>query len=97
MLDTFFRTHRYLIEHTQAPVQRALMNEIDWHHRLTGSCEMGRRAFAERHNVDLNGSMTVAEFIRLTENDYGGNVIRKLRAHYEVSTEARAEELEKKC
>ena len=36
MLDTFFRTHRYLIEHTQAPVQRALMNEIDWHHRLIG-------------------------------------------------------------
>lgn len=85
------------VENHDAEKQYPNMDFFDWHHRLTGSCEMGRRAFAERHNVDLNGSMTVAEFIRLTENDYGGNVIRKLRAHYEVSTEARTEELEKKC
>ena len=73
------------IENHDAEKQYPNMDFFDWHHRLTGSCEMGRRAFAERHNVDLNGSMTVAEFIRLTENDYGGNVIRKLRAHYEVT------------
>lgn len=85
------------VENHDAEKQYPNMDFFDWHHRLTGSCEMGRRAFAERHNVDLNSSMTVSEFIRLTENDYGGNVIRKLRAHYEVSTEARAEELEKKC
>lgn len=58
------------------------MDFFEWHHRLTGSCEMGRRAFAERHNVDLNGSMTVAEFIRLTENDYGGTVIKKIKPYY---------------
>ena len=73
------------IENHDAEKQYPNMDFFDWHHRLTGSCEMGRRAFAERHNVDLNGSMTVAEFIRLAENDYGGNVIRKLRAHYEVT------------
>ena len=68
------------VENHDAEKQYPNMDFFDWHHRLTGSCEMGRRAFAERHNVDLNGSMTVAEFIRLTENDYGGNVIRKLSA-----------------
>ena len=73
------------VENHDAEKQYPNMDFFDWHHRLTGSCEMGRRAFAERHNVDLNGSMTVAEFIRLTENDYGRNVIRKLRAHYEVT------------
>ena len=34
----------------------------DWHHRLTGSCEMGRNTFAAEHGIDLNSDMfTVAE------------------------------------
>ena len=53
-----------------------------WHHRLTGSCEAGRLAFARDHQVDLDGSMTVEEFIALTEHAYGGEVIRKLRETY---------------
>ena len=50
-----------------------------WHHRLTGSCEMGRKQFAKNHGIDLeNGMYTVEEFIEITKNDYGGNVIRQL-------------------
>lgn len=55
---------------------------FSWHHRLTGSCEAGRLAFAKDHQVDLDGSMTVEEFIALTEHAYGGEVIRKLRETY---------------
>ena len=52
---------------------------FDWHNRLTGSCEMGRKAFARDHGIDIeNGEMTVDEFIRLTRNAYGGEVIRDL-------------------
>ena len=36
MLETFFRIHQFLLEHTQAPVRRALMDEIDWKQRLIG-------------------------------------------------------------
>ena len=36
MLETFFRTHQYLVEHTDAPVRRALMDEINWRDRLIG-------------------------------------------------------------
>ena len=54
-----------------------------WHHRLTGSCEMGRRQFARDHGIDVErGSMTPEDFIRLTESAYGGSTIRKLRALY---------------
>lgn len=35
-MESFFRTHAYLVEHTHAPVRRALMDEIDWHDRLIG-------------------------------------------------------------
>ena len=36
MLETFFRIHQFLLEHTQASVRRALMDEIDWKQRLIG-------------------------------------------------------------
>ena len=35
-MEAFFRTHRYLVEHTNAPVRRMLMDEIDWNDRLIG-------------------------------------------------------------
>ena len=56
----------------------------DWHHRLTGSCDMGRSEFAKRHGYRLTDDelLTVEEFIRLTKNSYGGSVIRKLREAY---------------
>lgn len=55
-----------------------------WHHRLTGSCDMGRSEFAKRHGYKLTDDelLTVEEFIKLTENSYGGSVIRKLRDAY---------------
>ena len=35
-MEVFFRTHRYLVEHTNAPVRRTLMDEIDWSDRMIG-------------------------------------------------------------
>ena len=35
-MDAFFRTHTYLVEHTNAPVHRTLMDEIDWNNRMIG-------------------------------------------------------------
>jgi hypothetical protein len=35
-MEAFFRTHRYLVEHTNAPVRRTLMDEIDWNDRMIG-------------------------------------------------------------
>lgn len=35
-MEAFFRTHRYLVEHINAPVRRLLMDEIDWSDRLIG-------------------------------------------------------------
>ena len=51
----------------------------DWHHRLTGSCDMGRKQFARDHGVDLeHGMMTLTEFLELTKDAYGGDVIQKV-------------------
>lgn len=40
---------------------------------------MGREQFARDHDVSLDGEMTVAEFIALTENAYGGEAIKRLK------------------
>ena len=53
---------------------------FEWHHKLTGSCLMGRQQFAKDHDVDLEGEMTVEEFIELTKNSFGGDIIKKLES-----------------
>ncbi|MDO5525269.1 MAG: AAA family ATPase [Prevotella sp.] len=35
-MEIFFRTHRYLVEHTNVPLRRDIMDEIDWSDRLIG-------------------------------------------------------------
>ncbi len=35
-MDAFYRTHKYLLEHIGSPVNRLLMDEIDFSHRLIG-------------------------------------------------------------
>ena len=51
---------------------------FEWHHKLTRSCLMGRQQFAKDHGVDLDGEMTVEEFIELTKNSFGGDIIKRL-------------------
>lgn len=50
-----------------------------WHHILTGSCTAGRDNFVRENNLDLKKLYTVDEFIEITKDSYGGNIIKKLR------------------
>ena len=53
---------------------------FDWHHKLTGSCKLGRLAFVKDHGIDLDKDrFTVDEFISLTENSYNARIIKKLK------------------
>lgn len=59
-------------------VKRPAMDFFLWHHRLTGSCEQGRREFAQQHNIDIDSDeMTPEEFFALTRNSYGSNIIQQ--------------------
>lgn len=57
---------------------------FSWHHRLTGSCMQGRTAFAQDHGIVLDGSMTTKEFLELTKDSYGGDIIRSTIKAYEA-------------
>ncbi len=59
MLETFFRTHRYLLEHLSSPVRRALMDEINWRDRLIGikgSRGVGKTTFLLQYAREYFGS-----------------------------------------
>ncbi len=53
-----------------------------YHHVLTGSCRMGRENFVANHGLSLDGKTTVKEFVELTEDSYGGDIIKKLKDEY---------------
>jgi hypothetical protein len=56
---------------------------FDWHHRLTGSCEMGRNEFCRGHGIDLEkGMYTVEEFVAMTRDSYGSAVVARLMETY---------------
>ena len=60
-------------------VKYPAMDFFDWHHKLTGSCEFGRNAFAKDHGIDLDADQyTVEEFVELTKDSYGGEIIMKI-------------------
>ena len=54
----------------------------EWHHYLTGSCEMGRKAFMKDRGISMDDTITVSEFIALCEGSYGGEIIKKLKEKY---------------
>lgn len=55
-----------------------------YHHVLTGSCRMGREAFMSNKGLSLDGKTSVREFVKLTQDAYGGDIIKKLPEAYEI-------------
>jgi hypothetical protein len=73
------RLDSFINEHPDMEAKYAGTDLFKWHNILTGSCEMGRRAFCKDRGLDPEkDSFTVEEFIRLTCNSYGSDVIRQL-------------------
>lgn len=76
-------------------VKRPATDFFSWHHRLTGSCEQGRREFARKHNVDIDSDeLTPEEFFALTRDSYGGSIIRQTEEAF-ASSNGEIAEVEK--
>lgn len=54
----------------------------EWHHYLTGSCELGRKSFMQDRNITFDDMYTVDEFIALCEDSYGGEIIKELKERW---------------
>ena len=57
---------------------------FEWHNTLTGSCRFGRESFCNERGINVDeDNFTVIEFVNLTKNSYGGEVISKILELYE--------------
>lgn len=55
-----------------------------YHHVLTGSCRMGRESFVSDKGLSLDDKTSVREFVELTKDAYGGDIIKKLPGAYGI-------------
>ena len=79
------RIERFKSNYPDVDASVANSDLYKWHNVLTGSCELGRKQFARDHSIDIeHGSMTVREFIVLTKDAFGGQVINQLKAAYNI-------------
>ena len=70
-------------------VKRPAMDFFLWHHRLTGSCEQGRREFARQHDIEIDrDELTPEEFFALTRDSYGGSIIRQTEEVFKANAES---------
>ena len=73
------RIERFKIQFPDINKKIPAMELFRWHHILTGSCEQGRRTFARDYGIDLDSDeFTIKEFVSLTADAYGGDIIRKI-------------------
>lgn len=56
-----------------------------YHNVLTGSCRMGGESFCKDKGINLDGSTTVRDFVFLTKDSYGSEIIRRLPQAYGVN------------
>ena len=55
-----------------------------YHHVLTGSCKMGRETFVANRGLSLDGETSIREFVELTKDSYGGEIIKRLPTAYGI-------------
>ena len=77
-MEAFYRTHAYLVEHTNAPVRRDLMDEIDWNDRLIGikgTRGVGKTTFLLQYAKEKFGTDRSCLFINMNNFYFSGHSI----------------------
>ena len=77
-MEAFYRTHAYLVEHTNAPVRRDLMDEIDWNDRLIGikgTRGVGKTTFLLQYAKEKFGNDRSCLFINMNNFYFSGHGI----------------------
>ena len=77
-MEAFYRTHSYLVEHTNASVRRDLMDEIDWNDRLIGikgTRGVGKTTFLLQYAKERFGTDRSCLFINMNNFYFSGHTI----------------------
>lgn len=78
------RIEAFMKQFPEYDVKYDNMDLFVYHHVLIGSCRMGREAFMSNKGLSLDGKTSVREFVKLTQDAYGGDIIKKLPEAYGI-------------
>ena len=84
-METFYRTHSYLVEHTNAPVRRDLMDEIDWNDRLIGikgTRGVGKTTFLLQYAKEKFGTDHSCLFINMNNFYFSKSTLVEFAAEF---------------
>lgn len=85
MLDTFYKTHDYLLEHLEVPVQRLLMKEINWQDRLIaikGSRGIGKTTFLLSYAKDYYGLSRECLYVNFNNFYFSRNTLLEFAGEF---------------
>ena len=85
-MESFYRTHAYLVEHTNAPVRRDLMDEIDWSDRLIGikgTRGVGKTTFLLQYAKEKFGTDRSCLFINMNNFFFSSHSIVEFAAEFQ--------------
>ena len=85
-MEAFYRTHAYLVEHTNAPVRRNLMDEIDWDERLIGikgTRGVGKTTFLLQYAQEKYGKDRSCLFVNMNNFYFSGHSIVELALEFQ--------------
>lgn len=78
------RIEAFMKQFPEYDVKYDNMDLFVYHHVLTGSCRMGREAFMSNKGLSLDGKTSVRDFVELTKDAYGGDIIKNLPEAYGI-------------
>ena len=84
-MESFYRTHAYLVEHTNSTVRRDLMDEIDWSHRLIGikgTRGVGKTTFLLQYAKEKFGTDRSCLFINMNNFYFANHTILELAGEF---------------
>ncbi len=84
-MESFYRTHAYLVEHTNAPVRRDLMDEIDWNDQLIGikgTRGVGKTTFLLQYAKEKYGIDRSCLYINMNNFYFQGHSIAEFAAEF---------------
>ena len=84
-MEAFYRTHRYLIEHTDAPIRRGLMDEIDWNDRLIcikGTRGVGKTTFLLQYAKEKHGTDRTCLYLNMNNLYFSANRLADFAAGF---------------
>ncbi len=85
-MEAFYRTHAYLVEHTNAPVRRDLMDEDHWNDRLIGikgTRGVGKTTFLLQYAKEKFGTDRSCLFINMNNFYFSGHGIVEFAAEFQ--------------